>query len=102
MMIHITEATQQFFAPISSSRRTGGRMTLVASALAICLISVVVPAYAASINYGSFPGATVMYTDVTESSVTDPVPLFGAPVVSGDSIDFTPVNFAASSQLHVP
>jgi hypothetical protein len=101
MMNHINEAGQQFFAPITSSRRTGVRMSLVASAFAICLFSVAA-SQAASINYGDFAGATVMYTQVTESSITDPVPLFGAPTVSGDSIDFTPVDFAASSQLHVP
>src|SRR5262245_16018526 len=51
---------------------------------------------AGSITYpnpvsGSFPGATVIYGPdfgpgdhgVTESSVTDPVPLFGPPTVSG-------------------
>jgi hypothetical protein len=47
-------------------------------------------------------GATVNYLMVTESSATDPVPLFGVPTVSGDSLDFTPTSFAASSQLHVP
>jgi len=101
MMNHITEAGQQFFAPITSLRRAGVRISVVASALAICLFSVVA-SQAASINYGDFPGATVMYTQVTESSSTDPTPLFGSPTVSGDSIDFTPVNFAATSQLHVP
>lgn len=72
-------------------------------ALAVCYFSAVsLPSHAASINYGSFAGDTVMYMDVTESSDTDPVPLFGAPTVTGDSIDFTPDNFGAASQLHVP
>jgi len=52
--------------------------------------------------YGNQVGATVTYVAVTESSITDPVPLFGAPVVSGDSLDFTPISFAANSNLHVP
>jgi hypothetical protein len=52
---------------------------------------------------GPFPGATVVYgpvlnafdQGVTESSLTDPVPLFGAPNVTGDSIDFNPTGFGA-------
>ena len=53
-------------------------------------------AVGATINYGNpAPGATVLYTDVSESSLTDPVPLFGAPSVSGDSIDFNPQGFGA-------
>jgi hypothetical protein len=36
-----------------------------------------------------------MYTGVSESSLTDPVPLFGPPSVAGDSIDFNPVGFGA-------
>ena len=56
----------------------------------------------AQILHGDFSGATVDYLMVTESSATDPLPLFGGPTVSGDSLDFTPTNFAATSQLHVP
>jgi len=52
--------------------------------------------------YGDLMGATVNYLTVTESSSTDPVPLFGTPTVSGDSLDFTPISFAATSLLHVP
>ena len=52
---------------------------------------------------GPFPGATVVYgpvlnafdQGVSESSVTDPVPLFGPPSVTGDSIDFNPTGFGA-------
>lgn len=58
--------------------------------------------FAASINYGNFTGATTIYTGVTESSATDPVPLFGAPTVSGDSLDFNPVGFNASSSNGSP
>jgi hypothetical protein len=64
---------------------------------------------AASINYGDFtvpPGVT--FTQVTETSVTDPLPLFGppspysAPVPPGPltfeaGMDFTPQSFASSS-----
>lgn len=49
----------------------------------------------AAINYGDFSGDTVMYTDVTESSLTDATPLFGAPTVAGDLLDFDPAAFGA-------
>ena len=53
----------------------------------------------AQINYGDFAGTTVTYLDVTESSPSgDPLPLFGAPTVSGNTLDFNPTaNFAASA-----
>lgn len=55
-------------------------------------------ASAAPINYGDFSGTTVMYLDVTEDTNTgDTQPLFGAPTVSGDSLDFDPVGFSANS-----
>jgi hypothetical protein len=53
---------------------------------------------AAPMNYGTFTGDTVEYVDVTEDSTSgDALPLFGAPSVSGDSLDFNPVGFSASS-----
>ena len=53
---------------------------------------------AAPINYGTFAGNTVTYVDVTEDSNSgDTLPLFGAPIVSGDSIDFNPVGFDANA-----
>lgn len=55
-------------------------------------------AFAAAINYGDFAGTTVTYTQVTEDSNSgDTPPLFGAPTVSGDSLDFDPVGFSASA-----
>jgi hypothetical protein len=52
--------------------------------------------FAAPINYGNFMGNTVTYVDVTEDSNSgDTLPLFGAPTVSGDSLDFDPVGFDA-------
>jgi len=44
-------------------------------------------AHAGTINHGDFVGATVMYTDVTETS-EDTVPLYGTPVVLGDMLSF--------------
>ena len=53
------------------------------------------PSLAAPIPYGDFVGTTVTYRMVTEdtSSAGDTPPLYGAPTVSGDSLDFNPVGF---------
>lgn len=59
-------------------------------------------AHAASINYSDMDGASVKYTGISEASATDPVPLFGAPSVTGNSIDFNPVLFNALSQFGTP
>ncbi len=54
---------------------------------------------AASISYGDFgpvpPGIT--FQGVTESSGTDPVPLFGAPQAVPGGLDFDPASFVATS-----
>ena len=53
---------------------------------------------AAPITYGDFAGSTVMYLDVTENTNSgDTLPLFGAPTVAGDVLDFNPSGFSASS-----
>jgi hypothetical protein len=62
-----------------------------------CLFAAAGPAAAIPINYGNHVGTDVTYVAVTEDSATDPVPLFGAPTVTGNSIDFNPLGFAASS-----
>ena len=54
-------------------------------------------ANATPINYGDFSGTTVMYLDVTESSATDPTQLYGAPYVTGNSLNFDPVSFNSFS-----
>jgi hypothetical protein len=52
----------------------------------------------ASINYGDFVGSTVTYLNVTEASPSnDPLPLFGAPTIAGNTLDFNPVGFSASA-----
>jgi len=53
--------------------------------------------HGAQINYGDHMGANVTYVDVTEDSGSEPLPLFGAPNVTGNSIDFNPTGFDASS-----
>ena len=55
------------------------------------------PVSAAPINYGDFVGSTVVFRDVNEDSATDPTPLFGAPTVSGNGLDFNPTAFVSSS-----
>jgi hypothetical protein len=56
-------------------------------------------AAAATINYGTFgpvpPGIT--FVDVTESSGTDPVPLFGPPDPYSVGMDFDPTTFVSTS-----
>ena len=65
----------------------------------IILLLGVAGAAAAPINYGDFDGTTVMYLDVTETahSVDDTPPLYGAPGIFGNTLDFNPVGFSASS-----
>ena len=72
--------------------------TLAAGAFLVLGLSTAVQA--ASINYGNFnsnpPG--VMFLNVTESSGTDAVPLFGPPTVVGQDLAFSPTPaFEASS-----
>src|SRR5688572_9139741 len=72
---------------------------LMAAGALLCLgLSTAVQA--ASINYGDFnsnpPG--VMFLDVTESSGTDAVPLFGPPTFVGQELGFSPTPaFAANA-----
>jgi hypothetical protein len=60
-------------------------------------------ASAASLNYGTFnsvpPG--VMFINVTESSGTDAVPLYGPPTVAGQGLTFNPTpTFSASDAVN--
>ncbi|HEY3394300.1 MAG TPA: PEP-CTERM sorting domain-containing protein [Lacipirellulaceae bacterium] len=66
---------------------------------AILFVSVLSgPVLSAQINYGSHMGTHVTYVNVTEDSGADePLPLFGAPTVTGNSIDFNPTGFDATS-----
>jgi hypothetical protein len=72
-----------------------------ASALALCSALVALfsnIASAASINYGNFnvPPSS-MALNVTESSATDAVPIYGPPTPFPTGLDFDPVNFVASA-----
>jgi hypothetical protein len=77
------------------------RTFYAAAAVALCvsLVGLFAPtAQAASISYGNSPNIPpgVMFLDVTESSGTDPVPLFGPPSYFVTGMDFTPTTFVAS------
>ncbi len=54
------------------------------------------PVAEAGINYGDFAFTSGSILDVTETSVTDTPPLFGAPIVTGDSLTFSTGPFAAA------
>ena len=76
------------------------RLVRAAAGLLFCatLLSFFSPlASAASISYGDItfsPGLTAL--NITESSGTDPVPLYGPPPPIFNGLDFTPQNFVAS------
>ena len=95
MTVRSTELTRGVTAHILISRGAIYRLAFAASAFLLIATAMCRTSLGAAINYGSFMGTDVTYVDVTESSATDPVPLFGAPSVSGNSIDFNPVGFDA-------
>jgi hypothetical protein len=68
------------------------------NALPAIAMLAIAPAASAAINYGDFAGTDVMYLDVTEAALTgDPEPLYGAPIVSGNALDFNNMTYASSS-----
>jgi hypothetical protein len=79
--------------------RSSHWLLVLVGAVSLCFIlSADFVAQAAPINYGDFMGNTVTYVGVTEDSNSgDAPPLFGAPTVSGDSLDFDPVGFDANA-----
>jgi len=73
--------------------------TRVIATLLVTVLMLSAAAQAASINYGNFgpvpPGVT--FVNVTESSGTDNVPLFGPPTPFTTGLDFDPAGFVASA-----
>ena len=66
--------------------------------LAFALALAARPSSAAQVNYGTHAGTHVCYVNVTEDSgVDEPLPIFGAPTVTGNSMDFNPIGYDASS-----
>lgn len=55
-------------------------------------------------DYSDVPPGAVIYTDVTESSSSDPVPppLYGAPSIFTNTLDFDPTGFGATSVGPIP
>ncbi len=72
------------------TRRMAGPLVLLSAFV------LVAPASAAPITYGNFVGTHVIYGAVTEDSA-DPLPLFGAPTITGDLLDFAALSFDAAS-----
>ena len=76
--------------------------------LVLALFATVMPfgpaSHAAIITYAppALPGTNLSYIAVSESSGTDPVPLYGAPTVSGNNLVFSNMNFTASSVNGAP
>ena len=65
----------------------------------VCLC-VPLPPAVATINYPDIPGAgpqEVDFLNISETSVTDPEPLFGQPVRQGNQLLFFPQTFASSA-----
>ena len=59
------------------------------AAAALCL--------ADTMTYGDFVASDCTFKGVGETSQFNPLPLFGSPTVSGDTLMFSPVNFASSA-----
>jgi hypothetical protein len=77
------------------------RLSLLAGAAFLLATAPCRTLFGGSINYGDFDGDHVKFLQVTESS-DKPLPLYGAPEVSGDSLSFNPQQFAARSDFAVP
>jgi hypothetical protein len=82
---------------VSSRRAVPGSTAFAALAGVLALALSFAPAAGATIiNYGTFEGTDVHFSNVSEAS-SDSLPLFGSPTVSGNSLDFNPLGFGASS-----
>lgn len=72
-----------------------GRIVLVALVLTLLAAR---SSPASQVNYGTFSATHFNYVNVTEDSGADePLPLFGAPTVTGNSMDFNPIGYDAST-----
>jgi len=65
--------------------------------LAIAALAFNATARGATINYGDFNLPGIMFQQVTESSGTDPVPMYGPPSPFVVGLDFDPMNFSSTS-----
>lgn len=74
------------------------KSVLFKTAFSVGLALSVATGAAAEVVHGTFsdiPPGTITYADVKESSISDPVPLYGAPTVTGNLLDFDPTTFGA-------
>jgi len=71
----------------------------LATVLSVAVMATGPAAHAALINYGDFPvpSAGIVFQQVTESSGTDPVPLYGPPTPFVVGLDFNPTSFVSSA-----
>ncbi len=77
---------------------------LVALVAALFIGTVVASSKAAVITYAppTINGTTVTWPAVSENSITNPVPLYGAPSAAGDTLRFRNLTFGANSTNGVP
>jgi len=75
------------------------RLVALAMFFSAAVIAAGPAAHAALINYGDFPvpPAGITFQQVTESSGTDPVPLYGPPAPFVVGLDFDPTSFVATA-----
>jgi hypothetical protein len=75
------------------------RLMALATTLSVAVLAAGPVAHAALINYGDFPvpSAGIVFQQVTESSGTDPVPLYGPPTPFAVGLDFNPTSFVSSA-----
>jgi hypothetical protein len=90
---------EPIMSPKHQSKRGKAHPFPVAAAAVLVLVAVLSrPSSAAQVNYGTHMGTHVTYINVTEDTgATEPLPLFGAPTVTGNTIDFNPVGFDAAT-----
>jgi hypothetical protein len=99
MMSGINDSTRRIARIVSCvvASRFSYRLAVVAGAILFASV-LSQPALSAQISYGDHMGTHVTYVNVTEDSGADDTSgLFGPPTVSGNSIDFNPTGFDASS-----
>jgi hypothetical protein len=84
---------------ISISRRVALPCALLAVSLAALAPAV---SQAAIFNYTDKIGTEIKFTGISENTHRDLLPLFGAPTLSGNTLDFTPINFYSDSQFAAP
>jgi len=74
-------------------------MSRVVMVLAVIIFAVPLASRAAVINYGNSPDVPpgITFTNVMESSGTDPVPLYGPPSYFTTGMDFDPTGFVAAA-----